>query len=83
VLRDRLGRGVARIEVDVRAEMATADVARHLRIRQHVAVLVREHTIFGAGDRPMVYGAVWYRLEIRIRFTLASGERRADQPGAP
>lgn len=75
ILQDSLGLRIARIDVDVRAELASPDIARALEIRKGVAVIVREHTIIGLRDRPLVYGEAWYPNDFRIRYTLAGASR--------
>ncbi len=77
ILQQRLGLHIDRIENVVRASTASVLLAQSLDVRKGAALLVREHTIFGSGDRPLLFGNTYYRTDFSLRYTLRASAHPA------
>src|SRR5690606_1756778 len=72
VLQQYLGLSIHRIENEVRAAPATAEIAAALGIYKGTPLLVREHTMFGANDRPLLFGKTSYVSSFSFNYTLTA-----------
>jgi len=75
ILREKLGLRISRIDNAVSAAIATERFARLLQVRRGDSLLVREHTIFAAQNRPLLYGKAIYGGDFKIRYSLYSPDR--------
>jgi GntR family transcriptional regulator len=72
ILREHLGLRIARIDNAVSAAIATERFAKLLNVRRGDPLLVREHTIFAAQNRPLLYGKAIYGGDFKIHYSLHS-----------
>ncbi|MGQ0663047.1 MAG: GntR family transcriptional regulator [Pseudomonadota bacterium] len=77
-----LGAPLGRIAVSVEASLATAELARLLKVARASPVLVRAHTFFEASGRPVLHGESYYRGD-KYRFSYVFGTGRAAPAAAP
>jgi DNA-binding GntR family transcriptional regulator len=65
-----LGVPMARNDVVIRADIASARLAKLLEIRRGSPLLVREHRISGMDGVPILCGEAIYRAEFRFSYTM-------------
>lgn len=68
---ERMGRGAARIDGIIRAAAASEEAAAHLGIKSGSPVLMREYTLHGHDDKPLVCGSAVFRKEVEIAYASA------------
>jgi GntR family transcriptional regulator len=78
ILEAGLGLKIVRIEVSVRAGMATSRIARLLELQKGRPLLVRDHLLVDRQDRPIVHGASFYTEQFRLDYVVHdSADREA------
>lgn len=70
IIQSVLGLAITRNDVSIRADVASARIAKCLEIKRGSPLLVREHLLSGADGQPILYGEALYRAEFRFNYTM-------------
>lgn len=70
IIKVALGLPITRNDVSIRADIASARLAKMMEIKRGAPLLVREHLLSGEDGNPLLYGEAFYRAEFRFNYTM-------------